>query len=52
MGRIKVKKQGFFCKISKLDENNQYGFAMTKPLPIGIFKNEAHVNTDILRIIL
>ena len=27
-------------KILKLDENNQYGFAMTKPLLIGIFKEK------------
>ena len=47
MGRIKAKK-AFFPKISKLNENNQYGFAMTKPLPIVIFKNEAHVDTEIL----
>ena len=27
-------------KILKLDENNQYGFAMTKPLPTGCIKKE------------
>ena len=26
------------AKILKLDENNQYGFAMTKPVPIGSIK--------------
>ena len=25
-------------KIIKFDENNQYGFAMTKPMPIGTIK--------------
>ena len=35
-------------KIFKLDENNQYGFAMRKPLPIGIFKKEEHVYIEIL----
>ena len=25
-------------KILKLDENNQYGFAMTKPMPTGCIK--------------
>ena len=37
-----------FSKIFKLDENNQYGFAMAKPLPIGIFKREKEVSMDIL----
>ena len=37
-----------FSKLFKLDENNQYGFAMTKPLPIGIFKKEPSVSNDIL----
>ena len=27
-------------KILKLDENNQYGYAMTKPLPMGCIKKE------------
>ena len=27
-------------KILKLDENNQYGFALTKPLPTGCRKKE------------
>ena len=27
-------------KILKLDENNQYGFSMTKPLPTGRIKKE------------
>ena len=37
-----------FSKIFKLDENSQYEFAMTKPLPIGIFKQENEVNIEIL----
>ena len=37
-----------FSKIFKLGENNQYGFAVTKPLPIGNFNKEAHVCMDIL----
>ena len=36
-GEESPKKRRVFSKIFKLDENNQYGFAMTKPLPIGIF---------------
>ena len=35
---IKVKIRRVLSKISKLYENNQYEFAMTKPLSIGIFK--------------
>lgn len=35
-------------KILKLDENNQYGFAMTKPLLIGIFKEKIYVTLEIL----
>ena len=35
-GKDKSSKRRVFSKIFKLDENNQYGFAMTKPLPIGI----------------
>ena len=46
--RIKVNTKGF-SKIFKLDENNQYGFAKTKPLPIGVFKKEAHLDMDILK---
>ena len=42
------KKRKVFSKIFKLDENNQYGFAMAKPLPIGVFKKEPHIDMDIL----
>ena len=47
-GEDQSKKEGFFSKIFILDENNQYGFAMTKPLPIGVFKKEEHLDMDIL----
>lgn len=30
-------------KIMKLDENNQYGFAMTKPMPIGCIKEKNRI---------
>ena len=30
----------FSSKIIKMDENNQYGFAMTKPLPYGVIKKK------------
>ena len=37
-GQTEVKKRRVFSEIFRLDENNQYGFAMMKHLPIGIFK--------------
>ena len=39
-------KNVVFSKIFKLDENNEYRFVMTKPLPIGIFKKEPSVSMD------
>ena len=46
-GETVVKKRRMFSKIFKLDENNQYGFAMAKPFPIGIFKKEPSVTMDV-----
>ena len=37
-GQKQLKR--FFSKIIKMDENNQYGQAMTKPLPYGCIKNK------------
>ena len=34
----KFKKKRVITKILKMDENNQYGFAMTKPMPTGCIK--------------
>ena len=34
----KPEKTSLITKILKLDENNQYGFAMTKPMPKGCVK--------------
>ena len=34
------KKRRVFSKIFKLYENNQHGFAIRKPLPIGTFKKK------------
>ena len=48
-GEESPKKRRVFSKIFKLDENNQYGFAMTKSLPIGIFKRRANPTMDILK---
>ena len=39
MSNEKVKK-GIITKILKLDENNHYGMAMTKPLPTGCIKDD------------
>ena len=36
-GDTDVKKCRVVSKISKIDKNNQYEFAMTKPLRIGIY---------------
>ena len=35
-GESKPEKQRIIAKILKLDENNQYRFAMTKPMPTPI----------------
>ena len=32
------EKKRVIAKIIKFDENNQYGFAMTKPMPTGCIK--------------
>ena len=37
-GEERSQARKVFSKIVKLDENNQYGFVMIKPFPIGIFK--------------
>ena len=33
-----MKKKSVVVKIMKLDENKQYGYSMTKPLPTGCIK--------------
>ena len=37
-GEKKPQKRRLISKILKLDENNQYGFAMTRPMPTGCIK--------------
>ena len=39
----KKEKKRIITKILKLDENNQYGMAMTKPLPTGCIKDDKDV---------
>ena len=47
-GEESSKKKRVFSKVFKLNENNQYGFAMTKPLPIGISKKQSDPNMETL----
>ena len=42
-GKKQIKK--FSSKILKMDENSQYGMAMTKPLPYGCIKKQDKVPT-------
>ena len=51
-GEESSKNRNVFSKVFKLDENNQYGFAMTKPLPIGIFKKQSDPNMETLENLL
>ena len=37
-GKKKIKKKRIITKIIRFDENNQYGFAMKKPMPTGCIK--------------
>ena len=39
-------------KILKLDENNQYGHAMTKPLPTGCIKNDSDLSWKTFNLLL
>ena len=43
VGECEVER--FSSKIIKMDENNQYGFAMTKPLPYGCIKLKKTIPT-------
>ena len=47
-GEQESKGRRVFRKIFKLDENNQYGFAMTKTFPIETFKKEKEAKMEIL----
>ena len=42
------RKRRVFSKVFKLDENNQYGFAMTKAFLIGISKKQSNPNMETL----
>ena len=47
-GEEKSEQSRVFSKIFKLDENNQYGFAMTKPLSFGIFKKKPSATLQLM----
>ena len=41
---MKKQKKRVINKILKLDENNQYGHGMTKPLPTGCIKDNDDIS--------
>ena len=51
MNNEKVKKR-IITKILELDENNQYGMAMTKPLPIGCIKDDKDISWETFNFLL
>ena len=50
--KINDKKKRVISKILKLDENNQYGHAMTKPLPTGCIKNDPDLSWNTFNLLL
>ena len=42
----KAEKKRVITKILKLDENNQYGHGMTKPLPTGCIKHDSDISWE------
>ena len=48
----KAQKKRVISKILKLDENNQYGNGMTKPLPTGCIKDDEDVSCRTFNILL
>ena len=49
---INDEKKRVISKILKLDENNQYGHAMTKPLPTGCIKNDPDISWNTFNLLL
>ena len=49
---INDEKKRVISKILKLDENNQYGHAITKPLPTGCIKNDPDLSWNIFNLLL
>ena len=48
----KLKKKRVVSKIFKLDENNQYGNGMTKPLPTGCIKDNSDISWETFNFLL
>ena len=48
----KLKKRLKITKILKLDENNQYGNGMTKPLPTGCIKDDSDISWEAFNFLL
>ena len=48
----KAEKKRFITKILKLDENNQYGPGMTKPLPTGCIKDDSDISWTTFNLLL
>ena len=48
----KAQKKRVITKILKLDENNQYGNGMTKPLPTGCIKDDNDLSWETFNILL
>ena len=46
LGKNKTQKKRVISKILKLDENNQYGNGMTKPLPTGCIKDDSDISWE------
>ena len=44
LGKNKTQKKRVISKILKLDENNQYGNGITKPLPTGCIKDDSDIS--------
>ena len=49
---INDEKKRLISKILKLNENNQYGHAMTKPLPTGCIKNDPDLSWNTFNLLL
>ena len=49
---INGKEKRVISKILKLDENNQYGHAMTKPLPTGCIKDNSDISWRTFNLLL
>ena len=49
---VKKEKKRIITKILKLDENNQYGMVMTKPLPNGCIKDDQDISWQTFNFLL